>query len=149
MFRLAEQNRVSIAAIGLRWTRSLTGALILLAALTAAGPAGLVGQACPSGQISFIFINSHSVFDTTNLTTGKSFEWLYDFANWLHMETDEEFIQGELLFKVGDCYDPFLVAESERIIRQLGFIARVDVFAVPQPDGSVHVVVAFSLITPT
>ena len=141
MFRLAEQNRVSIAAAGERWARSLTRALILLAALTASGPARLVGQACPNGQISFIFINSHPVFDTTSLTNGKSLEWLYNFANWLHMETDEEFIQGELLFKVGDCYDPFLVAESERIIRQLGFIARVDVFAVPQFDGSVHIVV--------
>ena len=120
---------------------SLTRAFILLAALSALRPAGLVGQECPSGRISFIFINSHSVFDTPNLTDGKSFEWFYDFANWLHMETDEEFIEGELLVSVGDCYDPFLVAESERIIRQLGFIARVDVFAVPQADGSVHIVV--------
>ena len=121
--------------------RSLTRGWIVLVALSATRPAGLMGQECPDGRISFIFVNSHSVFDTANLTSGKSFEWLYDLANWLHMETDEEFIQGELLFEVGDCYDPFLVAESERIIRQLGFIARVDVFAVPQADGSVHIVV--------
>ncbi len=121
--------------------RRLAGALILFAGLAAAGAARLEGQVCPNGRISFIFINSRSVFDTANLTDGKSFEWLFNFANWLHMETDEDFIEEELLFRVGDCYDPFLVAESERIIRQLDFIARVDVFAVPQDDGSVHVVV--------
>lgn len=132
---------MSIATTGEGRLPRLNRALVLLVALTAAGPAELVGQECPDGQISFIFINSHPVFDSTNLTSGKTFQWLYDFANWLHMETDEEFIQGELLFQVGDCYDPFLVAESERIIRQLGFIARVDLFAVPQSDGSVHIVV--------
>ena len=120
---------------------SLSRALILIVALAAARPAGLVGQACAEGEISFVFINGHPVFDTANLDTGKSFGWFFDFANWLHMETDDDFIARELLFEVGDCYDPFLAAESERIIRQLGFIARVDVFAVPQADGSVHVVV--------
>ena len=122
-------------------TRSLSRALILIVVLVAARPAGLVGQACTEGQISFVFINGHPVFDTANLEDGKSFGWFFDFANWLHMETRDEFIQRELLFEAGDCYDPFLAAESERIIRQLGFIARVDVFAVPQADGSVHVVV--------
>lgn len=121
--------------------RSLIRALILIVALAAARPAGLMGQACTEGEISFIFINSHPVFDTTNLGNERSFGWLFDFANWLHMETDEGFIGRELLFEVGDCYDPFLASESERIIRQLGFIARVDVFAVPQADGSVHVMV--------
>ena len=122
-------------------TRSLSRALILVVALVATRPAGLVGQACERGQISFVFINGHPVFDTANLEDGRSFRWFFDFANWLHMETDDDFIARELLFEVGDCYDPFLAAESERIIRQLGFIARVDVFAVPQADGSVHVVV--------
>ena len=121
--------------------RKLIRRLVLLAGIAAPGAVDLEGQACPQGRISFIFINSHPVFDTTNLSNGKSFEWLFSFANWLHMETDEDVIRGELLFGVGDCYDPFLVAESERIIRQLDFIARVDLFAVRQDDGSVHIVV--------
>ena len=122
-------------------TRSLRRALILIALMGAARPVGLTGQECAEGRISFIFVNSHPVFATANLSSGKSLGWFFGFANWLHMETDEDFIGGELLFQVGDCYDAFLAAESERIIRQLGFIARVDVFALPQDDGTVHVVV--------
>ncbi len=121
--------------------RSLSRALILIVALIAARPAELVGQACTEGLISFVFINGHPVFDTAKLDDGRAFGWFFDFANWLHMETDEDFIRAELLLEVGDCYSAFLAAESERIIRQLGFIARVDVFAVPQADGSVHLVV--------
>jgi len=120
---------------------SFCRALILIAALGAATPSSLVGQECAEGRISFIFVNSRPVFDTANLSSGKSFGWFFDFANWLHMETDEDFIGREILLRVGDCYDAFLASESERIIRQLGFIASVDVFAVPQADGSVHVIV--------
>ena len=46
-----------------------------------------------------------------------------------------------MLFHEGDCYDAFLVEESGRILRGYNFLARADVFAVDQPDGSKHVVV--------
>ena len=100
-----------------------------------------MAQQCPEGEISFIFVNSHPVFDTDERDGDSARPWIYNVANGFHMETDEEFIRGELLFEVGDCYDSFRVAESERIIRRLGFIARIDISAIPQPDGSVHIVV--------
>ena len=50
-------------------------------------------------------------------------------------------IRRELLFRVGDCYVPALLEDSERILRSLSFIADADVFGVRQPDGTQHVVV--------
>ena len=121
--------------------RHLQRTLLIIAATSAVSPSSAESQRCPEGEISFIFVNSHPVFDTSDLDGDRAFPWIYDFANGFHMETDESFLRGELLFRVGDCYDPFLVADSERIIRRLRFIARVDIFAIPQSDGSQHIVV--------
>ncbi|HUP89262.1 MAG TPA: hypothetical protein VM100_07930, partial [Longimicrobiales bacterium] len=49
--------------------------------------------------------------------------------------------ERELHFNPGDCYDPFLLQETERLLRAYDFLAQVDVFGIPQPDGSYHVVV--------
>lgn len=45
------------------------------------------------------------------------------------------------MFGPGDCYDPYLLAETERLLRAYDFLSQVDVFGIPQPDGSYHVVV--------
>lgn len=98
-------------------------------------------QVCPQGRISYIFIDNRSIFDTTELDPEAPFLWAYRFTNNLHIRTREEFLRKELLFETGDCLDPSLLAETERLLRSYRFIARSDVFAVPQPDGSQHVVV--------
>ena len=121
--------------------RRLQIACLFVAAIATVRATSTMAQQCPEGEISFIFVNSHPVFDTDDRDGGKESPWIYNVANKFHMETDEEFLRGELLFEVGDCYDSFRVAESERIIRRLGFIARIDISAIPQPDGSVHIVV--------
>ncbi len=112
-------------------------------ALTVAGPvlpAPVAGQDCPAGRISYVFIDNHSVFDTSQIEDDR-FEWAYDLANKLHFRTREQFIVSELLFAAGDCYDPFLLEESERLLREHRFIAQADVFALGQADGTHHVVV--------
>eukprot|EP00665_Eupelagonemidae_sp_cell47_P004243 gene4244-biopygen5757 len=43
--------------------------------------------------------------------------------NLLHVRTAPRFIRSELLFEVGDCFDPFLVGESERLLDGYGFLA--------------------------
>ena len=121
--------------------RHLQRTFLVIAATSTVSVSSAESQRCPEGEISFIFVNSHPVFDTSDLDGDRAFPWIYDFANGFHMETDESFLRRELLFEVGDCYDPFLVADSERIIRRLRFIARVDIFAIPQSDGSQHIVV--------
>jgi hypothetical protein len=72
---------------------------------------------------------------------GSRFLWAYQIANSFHFQTREDFLSRELLFETGDCFDPFLLEETERILRDYPFIARVDVFDVPQSDGTRHVIV--------
>lgn len=98
-------------------------------------------QECPRGRISYVYIDNHSIFDTTEMEEDAPFLWAYELANSLHIDTRQAFLRDELLFEAGDCFDPLLLQESERVLRSYEFIARVDVFGVPQPDGSHHVVV--------
>ncbi|MGQ0814000.1 MAG: hypothetical protein ACT4O1_05995 [Gemmatimonadota bacterium] len=57
------------------------------------------------------------------------------------MRTRRSVVERELLFGPGDCYDAYLLEETERLLRAYDFLAQVDVFGIPQPDGSYHVVV--------
>ena len=97
------------------------------------------GQECPQGQISYIFIDNNSIFDLSELDPDASFRWAYGLANKLHIRTREEFILDELLFQVGECLDPLLLEETERLLRAYRFIGDADVFAIPQPNGTQHV----------
>jgi hypothetical protein len=96
---------------------------------------------CATGPISFIFIDNHSIFDTTDPGLDTRFGWAYRAANALHVRTRRGVIERELLFGPGDCYDELLLEETERLLRAYDFLARVDVFGIAQPDGSYHVVV--------
>ncbi len=118
---------------------ALAAALALAAAVPAAAQEG--AGACPGGRISEIFVDNRSVFDVGGADLDDRFNWAYRSANRMHVRTRERVIRRELLFEVGECYVPELLADSERILRNLSFIAEADVFAVPQPDGTRHVVV--------
>ena len=115
--------------------------LTLLALLWATSATALAGQICPQGEVSAITVTPHSIFDTDASTDRGALTWFYNVANGIHADTNESFLRGELLLVVGDCYDPFLAVESERLIRQLNFIDRAEVSGVRQPDESVHVIV--------
>jgi hypothetical protein len=97
--------------------------------------------ACPGGAVSYIFIDNHSIFDTTDPSLSTRFAWAYGLANSLHVRTRASVIRRELLFRVGDCYDPFLLEETERILRGHDFLSRIDVFGIRQAAGDYHVVV--------
>ena len=123
-------------------------AILALGVLAVASPPTLVAQAgplpaaaCTGGRITSIFVDNHSIFDVDELGGGPFLRGFYNLANALHVKTRESFIRDELLFRVGDCYDPFILAESERILRGYVFIAKADVFGIRQADGSYHVVV--------
>ena len=123
--------------------RELTGLGKALLFLFAFGLSveGLLGQECPVGRISYIFIDNRSIFDTTEMDPDTPFFWAYRLANALHIRTREDFIRKELLFRTGDCLDPLRLSESERLLRSYRFIGQSDVFALPQPDGTQHVIV--------
>lgn len=114
---------------------------LLAAASPILGQARSADQVCEQGRISNIFIDNHDIFDLEQLEQGTAIRWAYSLANALHVRTTKSFIRRELLFEVGDCLDRLRLEESGRILRQYGFIASADVFAVAQPDGTYHVVV--------
>ena len=95
----------------------------------------------PDGTISYVFVDNHDVFDTDELDDDATFRWAYEIANSLHIRTTSRFLRRELVFEEGDCYDPALLEESERLLRGYSFIASADVYGLRQDDGSWHVVV--------
>lgn len=123
-----------------------TAARLLGLALAAAAAAPVSAQedgveACQTGVIEHIFIDNHSIFDTSDPNLDPRFRWAYSLANRLHVRTSREFIGRELLFDQGDCYDPVLLEESGRLLRGYDFIAHADVYGIQQEDGAYHVVV--------
>lgn len=117
--------------------RLAAAALAVLAPRAGAAQAG----PCPDGAISEIFIDPSDVFEVGSPDLDPRFNWAYRTANRLHPRTNEGVIRAELLVREGQCYDPARLADSERTLRSMSFIAEADVFGVRQPDGSWHVVV--------
>lgn len=111
-------------------------------AILCAAPARAQEEACAGGRIDFVYIDAQPIFDADDTSLDPRLQWAYGAANTLHVTTIEPTLRRELLVAPGDCYDPFLLAESERLLRAFGTFARVDVFGVPQPDGNWHVIVA-------
>jgi hypothetical protein len=120
---------------------SLPAFLLSILMALALSPSATRGQEeeCQTGRISYIFIDNQSIFDLSELDPEARFRWAYELANRLHIRTREEFIRDEILFHVGECLDPFLLEESERLLRGYRFIGDADVFPIPQPDGTQHV----------
>lgn len=116
----------------------------LIAVLLATAPLSAQiapAEACPDGRISFVFIDNNSIFDAADPDLDARFRWAYQTVNKLHIRTQQWVIRRELLFRPGDCYDPFVLAESERVLRGYPFLATVDIYGVPQTDGTHHVIV--------
>ncbi len=116
----------------------------MVAILLPGGSTGVLrGQeaGCPGAVIRDVFIDNHSIFNTAALAPDSRFGWVYRSANRVHHRTRASFIRKELLFTRGECLDPLLLAESERILRAYPFISEVDIYSVEMPDGDVHVVV--------
>lgn len=109
--------------------------------LGAALPLPATAQECPRGRIAAVHVDNHSIFDLDDPELSSELRWAYGLANTLHMRTRRDLIRGELLFSEGECYDPLLLRESERLLRGYAFIARAEVVPLPQPDGDVEVLV--------
>lgn len=117
--------------------RSLTLVFFLFAGPLSAAPprkarlpAGLV--------IASIRVETRSVFDTDVPPENKLF---YRLANRAHIKTFNAVVERELLFAVGDRFDPLLIEETERNLRGLSFIRRAEVSASVNAKGTVDVLV--------
>ena len=88
---------------------------------------------CMDGVVTSVDLARADVFDPESTQIG-ALAWTYRFMNLLHVRTAPRFIRNELLFEVGDCFDPFLVVESERLLDGYGFLAAARITG--EDDGS-------------
>ena len=82
----------------------------------------------PAQTIRNVTILVKDLFEEENLGS------FYSTANSLKVNTRQEVVERELLFKAGDKYDAFVVEESERAVRALPFLRRVAITALPDGD---------------
>ncbi len=94
--------------------------------------------AASGATISSIRVETNNVFDPNNPAENKL---VYRAADRIHIVTHEAVIERELLFKVGDAYDPLLIEETERNLRGLSFIRRAEVSESVNAKGGVDIVV--------
>jgi len=90
-------------------------------------------QVCPDGPISSIVVDSRSVYDPSS-TSIAPLAWTYGVLNLFHINTSETFIRNELLFEEGDCFDPFVLSESYRLLDSHGFMYVEEMR--DEPDGA-------------
>ena len=117
------------AAAALLAVLSMGGAPSLQAQLAGPPPTGAPSDSaaggsapvCAQGIISSVDVDSRSIYDPAS-TSIAPLAWTYRTLNLLHFNTAETFIRRELLFQPGDCYDPFLVSESGRLLDGYGFM---------------------------
>ncbi len=111
-------------------------AVVLASSSQAQDIAGLeapgAGETCSEGVVSSIALDRRSVFDPESTEVG-ALSWTYRALNLLHVRTAPSFIRRELLFEEGDCFDPFLLSESERLLDGYGFLAGAQITA--EDDG--------------
>lgn len=89
---------------------------------------------CAQGVITSIEVDRQSVFDPDATSVGV-LAWTYRALNFLHVTTAESFVRRELLFEEGDCLDPFLLQESQRLLDRYGFLANAQVTHEDDGDG--------------
>ncbi len=88
---------------------------------------------CTQGVVSSIELDRKSVFDPDATSVG-ALAWTYRTLNLLHVRTAPSFIRRELLFEEGDCFDPFLISESERVLDSYDFMEQASITS--EDDGS-------------
>lgn len=109
-------------------TRHVRRALLALAvalggsAAPSAAQSPVSSEVCSEGRITSVRLDRRSVFDPGSTSIG-ALAWTYRALNLLHVRTAASFIDRELLFKEGDCFDEFLMTESERLLDAYGFLA--------------------------
>ena len=105
------------------------------------GAAGAGAQECTDGRISEIRIERQNVFDVEEISEDDFLHWVLQLGNTIHIRTSESYVRGELLFEDGDCYDPFLLSETARILRGRDFIKWAEITTQRQTGGDVSVLV--------
>ncbi len=86
------------------------------------------------GSIRFLQLDvfGSSLQDTLQHATG----WVERTANVIHLKTTEQKLRMQLLFKSGEKVNPQLMAENEKIIRDLPYMQDVSIVLSPSGQGN-------------
>lgn len=63
----------------------------------------------------------------TDVFEGENLQSFYSAVNSVKINTRKEILKRELLFKEGEAYQPFLIQESERVLRALRYVRNVKI----------------------
>ena len=118
-------------------TARIAGIASLAGAIAAVAPLA-PGQAAaaPSLRIREIRIETHRIFDSAEATST-----VYRTMNALHWTTRPFVVRQNLLFKVGDSWDPKVISETERNLRATGLFRKVKIDSIPTDSGLIARVV--------
>ncbi len=107
-----------------------------------------LGSGCKRAAVTRVFVDNHSIYDAPEPDSSGErglsrtvSDRARAVANRLHRRTRPSVIERELLFGAGDCFDPLMLEESERILRALPFISEADIYPVHTGEDEVHIVV--------
>jgi hypothetical protein len=126
---------------GPAWARALVATGVFLAGPGAiraqqdqdVEPAAEAEARCEAAVVTSIDIERGVVFDPDSAGIAP-LAWAYRAMNVLHVQTQPSFIRRELLFEEGDCWDEFLVTESERLLEGYPFLATARITS--EDDGN-------------
>lgn len=90
----------------------------------------------PGSRIGTIHISRLPIFDLDN---PKENNWLYRLGNRLHIMTRDQTVRQVLLFEEGESYDQRIMEESERILRDQGYLYNSAIRPVSQCNDVVDV----------
>ncbi len=120
-----------------RWPETIVK-VVALTAFLVGPPRSVWAQVTAPGKIiASIRVVREDVFPKID----RKPEFLYRWANELHIVTKEQVIKSDLLFEEGDPFDLELVRESERRLRRLPYIGQAEITVAPATGDSVDVTV--------
>lgn len=93
--------------------------------------------------INEIRIVDLNVFGATiDDTSREAKSWVQRTGNALHIQTRDWIVKNQLLFRTGERFDPFVAAESERILRGKEYVYDAKIIVEPSPNDpdSVNIV---------
>ncbi len=112
--------------------------IALLAAIAAhaeneLSPEAVEAQGAVVGEI---VLEKHNIFDLDNPEENN---WLYRWANRLHVVTQDKVIRKQLLLKEGEPFSARLLQESERILRRNDYLWDVSLDVTEVEDGKAKI----------
>jgi hypothetical protein len=137
--RLTEKSR----HYGMTASRLVILMLTVLAGPTRAQPESHPAATAPL-TVGEVEIRTHDIFSPDEVSnTNGALRFMRRTMNSVHFNTRHHVIRRELLFHPGDVFIPAQLAETERNLRDLGYLNNVHVSAVDTTDdGRVKVVVS-------